>query len=724
MLAFVVVSLVLHLIFQVRESHGLFNLSIFLLGLTYLIGGFYLFKSLDLRTSLKIISGFLLGIPILALPFIISLQRSDYRIYLIIPVSVLLVFITSKDLSSTNKKAQFKKHNALLIRLSLCILVFTFFAFASPKNGFYRTIAKTLNNDIPSLVHNLNGFDFYRKSKKAKQKSDFINAIKYGEKSKEEFLQWLDIDINDTITDSKYELVKVLGSLTNLYYLYKEIGNKEFDAGDYNKAQEYYQLAQYNLHIADTIPSNARLEPTGILWDRASAYHKSQNYTLGDSLYVEAILSFKKDNLTDSVSFARMFRDYGGLLKEQEYYSESNEIYNLSNQLFESTQGSNLEIINNNIKIAKNLFDLDSLNKSILTIESNYEKIPEENSQLCTNLFYHAIYTYNKGEINQARELGLESRDCLIKFKKSLSQNYVLTHYVLALTSTTQSNYNRALNEIQKANYSILNNPKIESSIINSLDVLEASILTELGNYQRAREILEMVTKSNNEDSFSKLAGLLTLTEIYNTLGHYSKFKAGLVKSEQMMLESIDYEHTSSFGTLNSIAHLHYLNGSLSKADSLYTTVISSPKEYYKGVLATALNGKGLALLEKNDFSKASDLFQKSLKINEEMFGLNHSSILKTYYNRAVLEYRRNNYNVAKELLNTADSIIKTIYPLDHDLYADLAFLKAKIYQKEGNREQAILLSQRAKDIYTNKFDPNHPLVDDVSNFIENLRSF
>lgn len=716
LISFVLLSI--HLILGNSSTHTLFDLSLWVLAVFYSIGGYYIFKKTISSTLLRIITGLALGLVFAVLPRLLSVNRN---IEYVIPLFFNGALFVYHFIFAIIKKDHYRHQKGVIIRSTVLLIISFFFGFLSHWSSIYQTVAYNINRDNPYLKANINMFKYQGLYKEADENKQFDDAIKYAIKSKNAGLKWLRID--SITSDSKSDLWHINGAFTTLYDAYTNKGTELYNTKKFSEALRYYQLAEKELYFTDSIPKSYRDEAAYSLRNQALAA-KEFDSELADSLFYKAIITYQELIGTEDIFLSDLVVDYAKHLKEQEYYDDSNTMYRVSNEIIERNELLDYkeEIINNNQDIAINLYVLDSLTKANRIIDENYDLMSESSDYYCPNLFYDAYLKLATYELNKAEQAIIKSIACYEERNLPVSVGESIG--LKASISLAKGSYSKAKQEIKKGIEAIVKINGEDNLRYHKLKFTEAFIHMQLSDYTSAERIytesIDYLEKAYGETNISLIDPLLNLAEINLFLGRFNTLTSYIENIKYQIDETVDISSIQSATYLNKIAYLYYTQDNIRVADSIYNHILKNKeKPYLKADIAITLNGKGLVALHNANYKKSDSLFQEALELSFQVYGRNHPSIAKIYYNIAQLNLDKGDIFLAKKELQKAKEIAFTKYPNSHDFFADINFLFAKIARTNKEEKDAQVYANKALTLYISKFGNEHYLSKRVLDFID-----
>jgi tetratricopeptide (TPR) repeat protein/DNA-binding XRE family transcriptional regulator len=156
-------------------------------------------------------------------------------------------------------------------------------------------------------------------------------------------------------------------------------------------------------------------------------------------------------------------------------------------------------------------------------------------------------------------------------------------------------------------------------------------------------------------------------------------------------------------------------------AEALYQRALRIAEEVLGGdqnLVAELLTGLGVLYREQGKYDQAESLYRRALTIWEQEVGPDHPSVAKILTNLANLYTEQREYVQAEPLLQRSAAIMEQSMGPDHVYMAISLHNLADCYAEQGNYEQAEPLYRRALAIYERTVGETHLV---VSNTLDSL---
>jgi len=139
--------------------------------------------------------------------------------------------------------------------------------------------------------------------------------------------------------------------------------------------------------------------------------------------------------------------------------------------------------------------------------------------------------------------------------------------------------------------------------------------------------------------------------------------------------------------------------------------------------MATDINSLALFYLTTGRFEEAEPLFERVLKINNNLFGADHPKVAISFNNLALLYLSTDRFEEAEPLFERALNINENSFGADHpDVARSLGNL-AQLYQDTNRLKEAESLYERAVTIFTTSLGTEHPNTQAVADSLATLRA-
>jgi Tfp pilus assembly protein PilF len=700
-------------------KHALITLTVWLLSLSYLIGGYWLFNAKNTTSGIifSIIAGFSFSISLFFFPFSIWLNESYYYDYL--PIVNGLFFIVLGIYLFLNRKSELdlQKYKAIFIRSLVILIITSFFSYTPVTFKPYRKVLSALNNGNVDLQNNLLMFDYSERCEDAIANGDCDKAIEFALKANSVGKIWLGIDPGGK--EDKEMLLHISGTYTNLYDAYKCKADRDYDKNEFDAALKSYQIAHDYLTSCVHQSKFWDEEKYRSLTNIAFSYKRLNKYSLADSIYVKAIENYKVVKNKDDNVLAELFSNYALSLSEQLQFDNSNSLYETANSILRNdtlNKDNKRDLVSNYNNLTGNYLKQDKLKNALFCIH-NTLKLTDNKKDISfglTNLYY-GVYFYKLSDYKNA---GFIMETCL-KFYKSQpgdnSHNIAECYYMLSQVNIALAKYDDARGFLNKAieirkNKFGLNSVRYASYLIGLADLNKM-----VGQYAISEKQYNTVIEIYSRELGIKNNRLpLVLSGLSNLETKLSKFNLAKEHSDSSLSIASNFDmlnYPSATDLLNEAAYVDYCLGLYNLAETLYREVIKVNKNYElknNAASAVALNGLGLIETAKRNYLKADSLFMQSLKLHKSIFSDNHPLTAIVYLNLGNLYIQEGKLTEAQGKINKALQIDKQFFKDNHDIFADIYVALGDLSKKEGQNDIAKDYYKKALAIYLKKFDNRH----------------
>jgi tetratricopeptide (TPR) repeat protein len=260
--------------------------------------------------------------------------------------------------------------------------------------------------------------------------------------------------------------------------------------------------------------------------------------------------------------------------------------------------------------------------------------------------------------------------------------------------------------------------PSSKSHEISLLQNDLANVYKDLGEFEKARELLETALQTDLENFGEKHPEIAVrqsnLAHIYRDLGEYEEARDLFESALQSDLENFGEKHPKVASHHSNLAHVYKDLGEFEKARDLLENTLKIDLEIYDTdhpfISQTQAN---LATVYKNmgEFEKARDLLESALQSDLTNFGENHPSISVSRSNLAVIYRDLGENEKARDLLEKAITSDLVNLGEKHPNIAVRQSILANVYAGLGEHVKAKGLWEKALRSNIENFGENHPNV-------------
>lgn len=700
---------------------GLFTLGIWLLALSYLIGGYWLFNPKEHKKYfLPIVAGIAFAASIIALPFVIRVRLEN--VYYFFPIINGLLCIGLVIFLILNRKTgKITSSTKNIFRRSVILLIISSFFTYTPIHSFkpFRHILMALNRGDEYLVNNLLMFDYAEEYETALDKGDCDRAIEFALKANKSGKIWLGIEDENKQTDiAPGELDAINGSYISLYKAYRCKANTERKNKRFNDALLNYKIAHAYLIACNYDSKYWEKEKSWSLNNIAYCYMKLKENQLADSLYVEAINSYKKITDTTDYGLAILYSNIAFSLARESYFSYSSSLFRVANSILrkDTASADNRKNLAENYKeLAKNLIQQDSLKSALFVIQRAMKLSNKNESEYCETILYYGICLFKLNEYQKADSV---FKSCLVYYEahpKGDWQNIAACDLLLSQVNIILAKYDEARKYVNTGIKIAAKHFGTNSSqYANYLTVL-AHLNKIMSNYpiseKQYHQVIEIYTKKLNGYNKIFSSVLVGLADLEITISEYSLAKKHADDALSIASNFLPLSYHASTDLLNNSAYVDYCLGLYKPAYDLYRKVIDINDNYglsSNRTTAIALNGLALIETSKRNFEAADSLFQQSLVLHKKLFTDNNPLTAIVYLNYGNLCMQKGQFELAEENLNKAFTIDRQFFKSDHDIFGDILVARGDLAKRRKQNGIAKDYYQKAFDIYKKKFNDKH----------------
>lgn len=733
---------VLQLLPYFRIESILFKLANWLLALSYLFAGFWLFNLKENRKYfLPIASGVSFAFAIIAIPHIIRLNLEQIFYFFPIPNGLLCICLAIYLIAYRKTEKITSNVKNISKRAIIILVISSFFTYMPISFKPFRKVLIAINNGNEHLVNNILMFDFNEESELAIDKGDCDRAIEFALKSNKSGKIWLGIKgdedelINrltyDTTTKFSPEIENVIkgftnpndlypisGTYSNLYKAYRCKANAEYDNNNFNEALLNYIIAYKYLITCNHKSNYWDKEKSWALNNIALCYGQLNKNSLADSIYIAAIENYKKVSNTEGIGLAKLYGNLAFSLSKELQFDYSNKLFQGANYILKkdtSNTDNRKDLVTNYNGLVENYLKQDSLEEALFFSKRAMKFANKTESSYCSTRLYYGVCLFKLNEYQKADSV---LKTCLLYYgnqPKNYNQNIAECFLLLSQVNIALAKFDDARKYVNTGIEITIKNFGTNSSrcagylrVLAHLNKIVGDYPASEKQYNRVIEIYTNETGNHNNILPSVLAGLANL-EI--TLSKLNSAKIHSDSSLSIASTFLPLTCPSASDLLNEAAYVDYSLGLYRQADTLYRRVIRINNNYGHNsdiTIAIALNGLGLIETAKKGFKKANVLFQESLKMHKEILSDNNPLTAIVYLNFGNLCILEGKLSEAEVNLNKALTIDKQFFKSDHDIFADIFVALGDLAKKKNQNTAAKDYYKKALDIYKKKFNEEH----------------
>ncbi|WP_165841045.1 tetratricopeptide repeat protein [Larkinella punicea] len=263
-----------------------------------------------------------------------------------------------------------------------------------------------------------------------------------------------------------------------------------------------------------------------------------------------------------------------------------------------------------------------------------------------------------------------------------------------------------------------LSEDDLKQSQISTLKNNAGIIFSALGDYNRARDLLEAALASDltnfGKDHPTVAVRQSNLATVYRDLGDYNRARDLLEAALASALTNFGKDHPTVAVSQSNLARVYSDLGDYNRArDLLEAALASDLTNFGKDHPTVAVRQSNLATVysDLGDYNRARDLLEAALASDLTNFGKDHPTVAVRQSNLANVYRDLGDYNRARDLLEAALASALTNFGKDHPTVAVRQSNLANVYSALGdyNRARDLLEAALASDL-TN-FGKDHPTV-------------
>ena len=234
----------------------------------------------------------------------------------------------------------------------------------------------------------------------------------------------------------------------------------------------------------------------------------------------------------------------------------------------------------------------------------------------------------------------------------------------------------------------------------------------DLGNYDRAKKLLEEVTLASNTDLRNLVLRKSLLAEVYRYLGKYDKAEKGLEEALQLAATQFD-RHGPEFLSIR--INLALVQNDLGKYEEAHKNLEDTVSQFMKfygqnpSAFSTIRFNLSQVYINWGENEIAKDLLQILLSIDKVNWGPDHIYTAKTHSNIGVTYNFLGQYDNAKKELEESLRLYTKLMGTQHPELARIKVNLGLSYQELGEFDKAHNLLKEALKINLELFGPKHP---------------
>ena len=186
---------------------------------------------------------------------------------------------------------------------------------------------------------------------------------------------------------------------------------------------------------------------------------------------------------------------------------------------------------------------------------------------------------------------------------------------------------------------------------------------------------------------------------VYDLKGDVEKSLAFYKKAAAIRLETLGPDHPDLANTYNDMGILFSNQEDFDQALYYYDQSFRIRQKNFKGdnpFLAMSHGNLGSVYKEKKMFGPALEQFGLALAMNRAIYGERHVDVASGYQLIGETYFAMNRYDSAAFFYGRAMEIVRDIYGEHHPLVAHTYRAMARVAERQGRREEALSLAQRA----------------------------
>ncbi len=702
---------------EITNTNSLSWLCIWLLALSYMVGGRWLFKDQKhFSASFYVLAGICLGTSLISLSFTLRVRHESFEVLLPVLNGFFCVGLGIYLFRHRAHKLAQNTLSGLWLRSAVLLAFAGFFASTPITFMPYRLALLAFNRGDVRMTSNLLMHHHRIAAQEAMQTKDYASAISNARKSYFFGNRWLG-------ADSISRKAEISGAYTLAFEAYEGRGDAAYAKKEFAEALRAYRLGHSFLIRSDNRKEGATApspyweeEKAWSLRNMADCHLGLREFAACDSLFIAALEAYKLVKPKPNLYYARIISGLARSYAAQDEPGLSTTIYRGINRYLvqDSTREAAEELVTNRIRIVGNSIQQDSLFQALREL-STLSFTPGDTS---TGRFdadiYRGICLYKLGQYAAAdRALRAPWRFHRERAERNW-ESLAVAEMLLATNSLAQGRYSETQALATAALGRIEQKRGAASSAYATCLRILAALNKALGQYSKAdqqlRQVLNLVQKAPNAAG-TQPEILAQLAELELIFGRDAAAQATIRKAISLLIAGKPITLPSQTGILATAAYVDYATDNYPASQAKYRQVLAINgkfKQAQTASSATAWNGLGLLATSQNQLSRADSLLTEAVRLHEMLFTKQNPLTGTAYLNLGQLRRQQGRLAEAEQLLQQALSIAQAFLPRQHDQFGDLALAFGDLAQQQERPTAAQAHYQQALDIYSRKFGEAH----------------
>ena len=458
------------------------------------------------------------------------------------------------------------------------------------------------------------------------------------------------------------------------------------------------------------------------LSNRATLYHRQQQYALAEAYYARATRHIKhhrphrpEQQLHQAAIYCNVARNQQQLARFDSaiyYFKRGTEIIR---RIKGSRSAEYVAAVNGMAGLYHDLgyfVESDIFYQKALNIQEGLDAFSIVYANLLNN---YALVSQGQGNLTQATELLGQS----LRIKKALlgadHPDYGLALINLGLVHLEAARYQLARPLLEQALATMVAHyGESHSSSIGAYVNLARLELAQ-GDYPKAEQWLQRANASTHRfgPSHPEYARARTeLANFYLTLGNYAAAEPLLVTSRQVLRDKYGPNHPEYATATQNLAGLYEATGEADSALALYQEALRIDRQALgkqHPSYATALNNLAALYQNQGAYAEAKPLLEESLDISRSLYGERHPRHVTTLLNLGLLHQSAGEYSQAKDYIERVVAIRRETLNDQHPDYAFSLYAQAVLYHRLGDADRAAPLFREVMQRYTQQLQEYFP---------------
>jgi non-specific serine/threonine protein kinase/serine/threonine-protein kinase len=256
--------------------------------------------------------------------------------------------------------------------------------------------------------------------------------------------------------------------------------------------------------------------------------------------------------------------------------------------------------------------------------------------------------------------------------------------------------------------------PLVQARLMLTMGEVYAS----LGLYEEARPLLErslaLRREKLGENHADVGASLNGLGRFLDEMSKYEEAKGVLEEALVVRVAALGPNHLDVAATCNNLAIVSCKLNDYETASAMWNRALRIKETVLESddpSIGLTLNNLGILHRMMGEYETSRDYYARALEIREKDLGPRHVDVAQTLGNLSILLYQMGDYPAARGYAERALEINMEVLEPEHPLVAGSLSNLARIFLQEGNEQAALDLYEQALALREKAYGPDHDMV-------------